>query len=202
MLDSKIAAKMARRLRKGPVIDPSARVSPEAVLLGEVRLGPRVSVWPGVVLRADLGSIEIGEGTNLQDGVIVHLADRLGVEVGEDCTVGHGAILHACRVGARCLVGMRATVLDGAVIGEESLIGAHSLVTGGTRIPPGSLVLGSPAKVVRELTSGERANLGAMAAKYREVAEVYAQSLPEAWRMKARSPALKKARKRPASADE
>jgi len=183
MLDSGIAAEMVERLRTGPIIDPAAWVSPHAILLGEVRLGPRVSVWPGVVLRADLAPIEIGEGTNLQDGVIVHLADHLGVRVGKDCTVGHGAILHACRVGDRCLIGMRATVLDGAIIGEESLVGAHALVTGGTEIPPGSLVLGSPAKVVRELTSGERAKFGSMAAKYQTVAKVYAQSLPEAWRM-------------------
>lgn len=183
MLDPAIAMEMRQRLRGGPVIDPSARVSPHAVLFGEVHLGPRVSVWPGVILRADLASIRIGEGTNLQDGVIVHLADRIGVVVGRDCTVGHGAILHACAVGDRCLVGMRATVLDGAVIGEESLIGAHALVTGGAQVPPGSLVLGSPAKVVRELTSDERANLRAMASKYQEVATVYAESLPEAWRM-------------------
>ncbi len=156
----------ARFLFVAPRIDPAAYVSPHAVVMGDVRLGPRASVWPMAVLRADINFIEIGEGSNIQDGCVVHLAEDLPVVVGRLVTVGHGAILHACRVEDECLIGMRATVLDGAVIGRGSIVGAHALVTKETRIPPGSLVMGTPAKVVRALRAEEIAGIRVWADHY------------------------------------
>ena len=156
----------ARFLFVNPQIDPTAYVSPHAVVMGDVRLGPRASVWPMAVLRGDINFIEIGEGSNIQDGSVVHLAEDLPVVVGRLVTVGHGAILHACRVEDECLIGMRATVLDGAVIGRGSIVGAHALVTKEMRIPPGSLVMGSPAKVVRALRPEEIAGIRKWADHY------------------------------------
>ena len=141
----------ARFLFVQPQIDPTAYVAPQAVVIGDVRLAAHSSVWPMSVLRGDINFIEIGEGSNIQDGSIVHLADDMPMRVGKLVTVGHRAILHACTVEDECLIGMGATILDGAVIGRGSIIGAHALVTKGTRIPPGSLVMGTPAKVVRPL---------------------------------------------------
>jgi carbonic anhydrase/acetyltransferase-like protein (isoleucine patch superfamily) len=145
----------SRFLYVQPQIDPAAYVSPHAVVIGDVRLAARSSVWPMAVLRGDINYIEIGEGTNIQDGAIVHLAEDLPVRVGRLVTVGHRAILHACTVEDNCLIGMGATILDGAVIGRDSIIGAHALVTKGAQIPPGSLVMGTPAKVVRPLRQDE-----------------------------------------------
>lgn len=149
-------------------------IAPGAVIVGDVVLGERTSIWYGSILRADIQSIRIGEGTNIQDGSIIHLANEFGVDVGEYCTVGHGAILHACTVGKECLIGMRATILDGAKIGEQSIVGANSLVTMGFEAPPGSMIHGSPAKVVRELKPEERAKLRGWAEKYIEVAQAHA----------------------------
>jgi len=118
------------------------------------------------VLRGDINFIEIGEGSNIQDGCIVHLAENLPVRVGRFVTVGHRAILHACTVEDECLIGMGATILDGAVIGKGSIIGAHALVTGNMKIPPGSLVMGMPAKVVRALSAEEIAGIRTWADHY------------------------------------
>jgi carbonic anhydrase/acetyltransferase-like protein (isoleucine patch superfamily) len=156
----------ARFLYVNPRIDPTAYIAPQAVVIGDVRLAARVSVWPMAVLRGDINFIEIGEGSNLQDGSIVHLAEDLPVRVGRLVTVGHRAILHACTVEDECLIGMGATVLDGAVIGKGSIIGAHALVTKDTKIPPGSLVMGTPAKVVRTLGAGEIAGIRVWADHY------------------------------------
>ena len=149
----------ARFLFVQPQIDPTAYVAAQAVVIGDVRLAARTSVWPTAVLRADINYIEIGEGSNIQDGCIVHLADDLPVVVGQLVTVGHRAMLHACTVEDNCLIGMGATILDGAVIGAGSIVGAHALVTKGSRIPPGSLVMGTPAKVVRALQPEEIADI-------------------------------------------
>jgi len=158
--------RLERYLGKKPEIDDSAFVAKSAVLVGDVTLGPGTSVWPACVLRADINSIEIGEGTNIQDGTIVHLADDFGVKVGKYVTVGHAAMLHACEIGDECLIGMRATILDGAVIGAQCIVGAGALVTKGTIVPPGSMVLGMPAKVVRALSDKEKASLRPWAEKY------------------------------------
>jgi len=140
-------------------------------------LGPKVSIWHCAVLRGDINFIEIGQGTNIQDGAIVHVADERPCRIGRDVTVGHGAILHACTVEDECLIGMRATILDGAVIGTQSIVGAGAVVTQGTLIPPGSMVLGMPAKVVRALTTNERAGLKASAEKYVIVAEAHGRTI-------------------------
>ena len=131
-------------------------------------VGPKASVWPCAVLRGDIAPIEVGEGTNIQDGAVVHVADGLPAKVGARVTVGHLAMIHACTIGDECLIGMHATILDGAVIGARSIVGANSLVTKGTQVPPGSLVMGSPAKVVRALTAEEQAEAARLGGEVRE----------------------------------
>lgn len=152
-----------------PQIDPSAFVHPAAVIMGDVRLGPLTSIWPTVVLRGDINSIEIGEGSNVQDGSIVHLADDYGVKIGKYVTIGHKAMIHACTIEDECLIGMSATILDGAVIGARSIVGAGAVVTGGTIVPPGSLVLGMPAKIVKMLSTEAQSHVREWAEKYVEV---------------------------------
>jgi gamma-carbonic anhydrase len=163
----------ARFLFVQPQIDPTAYVAPQAVVIGDVRLAAHSSVWPMAVLRGDINFIEIGEGSNIQDGCIIHLADDLPTRVGKLVTVGHRAILHACTVEDECLIGMGATILDEAIIGKGSIIGAHALVTKGTRIPPGSLVMGTPAKVVRPLHPEEIADIRTWADHYIELAPLH-----------------------------
>jgi carbonic anhydrase/acetyltransferase-like protein (isoleucine patch superfamily) len=167
------ADRIARHLGSNPQIHPSAFVAGNATVLGDVRLGEESSVWYQCVLRADINRIAIGRGSNIQDGAVVHLADEFGVEVGEYVTVGHKAILHACTIGDEVLVGMNAVVLDGAEIGARSIIGAGALVTGGKKFPPGSLILGSPAKVVRELSVEEQAGIRTWADRYVQLSREY-----------------------------
>lgn len=166
--------RLKRFLHAKPQIAEAAFVASNATLIGDVRLGRDSSVFYGAVLRGDIETIRIGEGTNVQDGCIIHLADDLGATVGAYCTVGHAAIIHACTIGDLCLVGMKAVILDGAEIGDECLIGAGALVTSRTKIPPRSLVLGSPAKVVRQLTEAEILSLRASADKYITVSRAHA----------------------------
>lgn len=153
-----------------PRIDESAFVAPGSVVLGAVSLGPESSVWYGSVLRADIERIRIGRGSNLQDGTIVHLASDRGTVVGDYVTCGHRCLLHACTVGDEVLVGMGATLMDGVEVGARSIIGAGALVTKGQLIPPGSLVMGSPARVVRPLTGDEQSGIRHWAEKYIHVA--------------------------------
>ena len=163
-----------RFLNAKPQTAEAAFVAFNATIIGDVRLGRDSSVFYGAVLRGDIETIRIGEGTNVQDGSIIHLADDLGATVGANCTIGHAAVIHACTVGDLCLVGMKAVILDGAEIGDECLIGAGALVTSRTKIPPRSLVLGSPAKVVRQLTETEILFLRASAEKYITVSRAHA----------------------------
>ena len=123
-------------------------IAPNATVVGDVKLENNVSVWYGAVLRGDSGAITVGEGTNIQDGAVLHEETVLG----RFCTVGHRAIVHGCTVGDNCVIGMGAIVLSGAVLGDNCLVGAGAVVTGKTNAPAGSLLLGSPAKVVRQLT--------------------------------------------------
>ncbi|MGF1679519.1 MAG: gamma carbonic anhydrase family protein [Candidatus Methylacidiphilales bacterium] len=153
-------------LGRDPDLKHAAFVAPSADICGSVQLGPLSSVWYQCVLRGDINTIDIGEGTNIQDGTVVHLADDFGVKIGKYTTVGHQATIHACEIGDECLIGMGAVILDGAVIGNQCIIGAGALVTKGMHIPDGSLVLGSPAKVVRELDASARASLKNWAEKY------------------------------------
>ena len=153
-------------LRKTPKLCKGVYIAKTGVVLGDVTLGAHSSVWYGAVLRGDINRIVVGHHSNIQDNAVLHLADKLACLVGNWVTVGHSAIVHACTVGDEVLVGMGAVILDGAVIGKQSIIGAKALVTQGTKIPPGSLVLGAPAKVVRKLTPKERAGLKWWAEKY------------------------------------
>ncbi len=123
-------------------------VAPTATILGDVELGENVNIWPGAVLRGDCGKITIGQGTNVQDNCIIHHSTTIG----KDCVLGHGAIVHGCNVGDGCMIGMGATVLTGAVLGEHCLVGAGALVTGKTNAPAGSLLLGSPAKIIKPVS--------------------------------------------------
>ncbi|MFZ9920009.1 MAG: gamma carbonic anhydrase family protein [Terrimicrobiaceae bacterium] len=169
-----INERLDKFLGRQPQTSLAAFVAANATLVGDVRLGRNSSVFYGAVLRGDIESIHIGDGTNVQDGAVVHLADDLPAVIGSNCTIGHSAIIHACTIGNLCLVGMGAVVLDGAEIGEECLIGARALVTQRTKIPPRSLVIGSPAKVVRDLTAEELVSLRQSAEKYIAVARAHA----------------------------
>jgi len=153
-------------LAKTPKLGKGVFIARTATVIGDVTLGAHSSVWYGAVARGDLHRIVVGHHTNIQDNAVLHVADDFPCVVGNWVTVGHSAIVHACRVGDEVLVGMGAVILDGAVIGKQSLIGASALVTQGTKIPPGSLVLGAPAKVVRKLTTKERVGLKWWAEKY------------------------------------
>ena len=158
--------RLVRYLDSAPCIHPSAFTAANATIVGDVTLSEESSIWYQCVLRADIHRIVIGPRSNIQDGAVIHLADDSGTEVGELVTVGHKAILHACKVGNEVLVGMGAIVLDGAEIGARSIIGAGAVVTGGRIFPAGSLILGTPAKVVRALTLDEQAGIRVWADRY------------------------------------
>ena len=157
-----------------PALDPNAIILPTSTLIGRVTVAARASVWWGAVLRADVEAISIGERSNVQDRVVIHVTtDRHATRVGEDVTIGHAAVLHGCVIGNRTLIGIGAIVLDGAVVEDDCMIGAGTLVTPGTRIPAGHLALGSPARVLRELRRDERAELRASAERYCRLAQRY-----------------------------
>jgi carbonic anhydrase/acetyltransferase-like protein (isoleucine patch superfamily) len=142
-----------------PEVDPEAFVAEGAVLVGRVVLGKGASVWYNCVLRADVADILIGENANVQDNCVIHVDFDAPTILEANVTVGHGAILHACTIEENCIVGMGATVLDGAVIRRDSIVGAGALVPPRKTYPPGSLLLGAPAKVARTLTEEERKHL-------------------------------------------
>jgi carbonic anhydrase/acetyltransferase-like protein (isoleucine patch superfamily) len=150
-----------------PSVDPTVFVAASAVVIGDVVVGAESSLWFHTVVRGDVGPIRIGARTNLQDHVTVHVVGgEHDVTIGDDVTIGHRAIVHGCVLGHRVLIGMGAIVLDGVEIGADCLVGAGALVTPGTKVPPGRLVLGNPARVVRELRDEERTALLASAANY------------------------------------
>ena len=154
-------------------MEKTVYLAPDAVVTGDVVLGDRVNIWYGAVLRGDSGTITVGEGTNIQDRCILHEKTTLG----KNCTVGHGAIVHGCTIGDNTLVGMGALVLGGAVIGKNCIIGAGALVTGKTNAPDGSVLLGSPAKVIMEVTPEQIAENQHSAEHYVELAQ---KGLPQA----------------------
>jgi len=164
---------LATHLDRQPFIDPSAFIAPNATLLGNVHVEAEASIWHHCVLRADLNRIHVGPRSNIQDGCVVHLSDSLPTVLGELVTVGHKAVLHACSIQSEVLVGMNAVVLDGAEIGARSIIGAGALVTGGKKFPPGSLILGSPARVVRTLPLDEQQDIRTWALKYVALSRAY-----------------------------
>ena len=146
-------------LRKTPKLGKGVYLAKTAVVLGDVTIGAQSSVWYGAVLRGDINRIVVGHHTNIQDNAVLHLAEELPCILGNWVTIGHGAIVHASKVGDEVLVGMGAVILDGAVIGRQSIIGAKALVKQGMNIPPGSLVLGAPARIIRKLSKEERSKL-------------------------------------------
>jgi|WetSurMetagenome_2_1015567.scaffolds.fasta_scaffold656948_1 gamma-carbonic anhydrase len=156
-----------------PAIGEGVLVAPGSALVGDVRLGKDVSFWYNAVARGDLEPVVVGDRSNIQDGTVMHVADGSPCIVGADVVVGHRVMLHACRVGDACLIGMQATVLDDCVIGEGSIIGAGAVVTQRTVIPPYSLVLGVPAKVVRTLPASTADQHRSLAAKYVRIKENY-----------------------------
>ena len=164
---------MERYLAREPDIHPSAFVAPGAVVIGDVILGENASVWFHATLRGDINAIRIGAGSNIQDGSVIHLADDFPTIVGEYVTCGHKAILHACTIGDEVLVGMGAILLDDVEVGARSIIGANALVTQHTKIPPGSLVLGLPAKVVKQLDLEDQRALKSWAEKYVQLSRIY-----------------------------
>lgn len=140
-----------------PRVDPTAFIHHAAHLIGEVEVAERASIWPTAVLRGDCGLLRIGADTNIQDGCVVHATRGLSTTaVGARVTVGHRAVLHGCRIGDDCLVGMGAIVLDNAVVGSGSIVGAGAVVLAGASFPNNSLILGSPAKLVKETTQVQR----------------------------------------------
>ena len=140
-----------------PVVDPTAFVHPSAVLIGDVVVGPGCYIGPCAVLRGDFGHIEVRSGANVQDCCILHGFPGLGTVVEEDGHIGHGAVLHGCRIGRNALVGMNAVIMDNAVLGESSIVAACAFVKAGLEIPPRSLVAGVPAKIIRTLSEQEMA---------------------------------------------
>jgi gamma-carbonic anhydrase len=162
-------------LGTAPTFDDSVWIAPTAVVVGDVVLGPESSVWYGAMARGDVHYIRIGARSNVQDLAVLHVSRGTHpCVIGEGVTIGHSAVVHGCTIEDDCLIGMAAVVLDGAVIGEGSIIGARALVTKDTIIPPRSLVLGSPARVVRPLHDEEVASVRANAAHYVRLARMYA----------------------------
>jgi carbonic anhydrase/acetyltransferase-like protein (isoleucine patch superfamily) len=160
-----------------PRLAEGAWAAPSADLIGDVGLGVRASVWFGAVIRADNTPIVIGEESNIQDGAIGHSDPGFPLTIGARVTVGHQAILHGCTIADDCLIGMGARILNGAVFEPECLVGAGALITEGKRFERGSLVVGSPARVVRPLTDEEKRALRVSAAHYAEKAQRYAEQL-------------------------
>jgi len=160
-----------------PSIHPTAWVAPSADLIGDVRLGERCSVWFGAVIRADNTPIIVGPETNFQDGAVGHSDPGAPLTLGARVTVGHQAILHGCTVRDEALIGMGARILNGAVIGRQCIVGAGALVTEGKSFEPRSLIVGSPARAVRQLSDEQVALLKVSAAHYAEKAARYAAGL-------------------------
>ncbi|MBR0318801.1 MAG: gamma carbonic anhydrase family protein [Spirochaetia bacterium] len=154
-----------------PKIDKPAFIAGNAVITGNVIIKEDANIWYGAVLRGDIEPITVGKGSNIQDLCILHTSEGTPCTVGDNVTVGHGVILHGCTVEDNCLIGMGATILDGAVIGKESIVGACALVTKDKVFPPRSMIIGSPAKAVRQLTEDEVAGLHAHPKHYVEVAK-------------------------------
>ncbi len=158
---------------KTPTIEATAFVAPNATIIGDVHIGAHASVWFGAVIRGDIGSIQIGHHTNVQDLCVLHVEREHALTIGDEVTVGHRAILHGCTIGDGALIGMGATIMNGAIIGAQSVIGAGAVVTEGMNVPPRSLVLGVPAKIKGELEPSTTAKLAESAQRYAQFAQTY-----------------------------
>jgi len=160
-----------------PRVADSVYVADTARVIGDVELGEEVSVWYGSVLRGDVGSIRIGARTNIQDLCMLHMSSEISnTVIGEDVTVGHNVVIHGAQIGDGALIGMGAILLDNCEIGAEALIAAGTLISADTRIPPRTLVIGSPGKVVRDLREGEWQQGRLLAARYVQIAKAHRQS--------------------------
>ena len=164
---------------KKPAISSSAWVAPNATVIGDVHLAAGASVWWNATLRGDNDPIHIGENSNIQDGSVLHTDEGVPMHIGRGVTVGHLVMLHGCTVGDNCLIGIGSVILNRAEIGANSIVGANSLVPEGKVYPERSLILGSPAKVVRQLTDEEVARLQHSAAHYVKNAQRYARDLAQ-----------------------
>lgn len=162
-----------RELKEKVKLGEDVFIAPGAQLIGDISLAAKSSVWFNAVLRADYSTIKVGQGTNIQDGCIIHVDPGKPCTIGENCVLGHAAIAHGCTVGNNSLIGMRATVMNNAVIGKNCIIGSHALVTEGKVIPDNSMVLGAPGKVVRTLTEQEVEGIRQNAIRYQELAAKY-----------------------------
>lgn len=156
-----------------PSIHPSAFVAEGAWLIGEVTVEEEASIWYNAVLRGDINAIRVGARSNVQDGCILHVTKQLAVDIADEVTVGHMAMIHGCRIGRRTLIGMNAVVLDRAHVGEYAIVAAGAVVRENFSVPAGTLVAGVPAKVVRELTEKERKGIEQSAANYVAYAASY-----------------------------
>ncbi len=164
---------IARNIRTAPRIAADAYIAADATVVANVEICAEASVWHQAVLRGDVAHIVVGPQSNVQDGAVVHVADDRPALIGRLVTVGHKAIVHACEVGDEVLVGMGAIILDGARVGARSIVGANATVRQGMEIPPGSLVLGTPAKIVRQLSDDEQAEIKNWALRYVRLSREY-----------------------------
>jgi acetyltransferase-like isoleucine patch superfamily enzyme len=160
-----------------PNIHPDAYISPESTIIGNVTIGANSSVWPGVVIRGDNDAITIGTGTSVQDGTVLHADEGVPLTIGDNVTIGHQVMLHGCTIHNGALIGIQAVILNNAVIGENCLVGAGALVTEGKEFPAGSMIIGSPAKVARELSPENIARLKMSVSHYVEKVPVYKKDL-------------------------
>lgn len=154
-------------------------IAPTAVVIGKVKIGKKASIWWHAVLRGDNDPITIGEGTNIQDGAVLHADPGFPLDIGERVTVGHMAMVHGCTIGDGCLIGINAVVLNGAKVGKNCLIGAKALVTEGMEIPDNSMAVGAPAKVIRQVTPEHIARIQGGVDSYIDRAKTYREQLRE-----------------------
>jgi carbonic anhydrase/acetyltransferase-like protein (isoleucine patch superfamily) len=162
-----------------PKISDDVYIAPNATVIGNVELARRVSIWFGTVIRGDNELMLIGEGSNIQDNCVLHSDPGMPLLIGKGCTIGHRAVVHGCSIGDDSLIGMGAIIMNGATIGKDCVIGANALVTEGANIPDGSLVLGSPGKVVRQLDKDQRESLKETALHYQANARMFQDDLRE-----------------------
>jgi len=161
---------------KKPRIHGTAVLAPSATIIGDVVIGPRTSIWPGAVIRGDYGYIRIGSDCSIQDNAVIHCSADNPTIIGNSVTVAHGAVVHACRVGDECLIGVGAIIFDGARVGTHSIVGVGSTVLGGGRIPPRSVAVGAPAKVIRRVTRSDLRLITESYKAYVQMARRYVKS--------------------------
>lgn len=162
---------------KTPKLGKGVYLAPGAHVVGQVTLGDEVSVWFNTVIRADVDTITVGEGTNIQDGTVVHCDAGFPTQIGKNVTIGHSCVIHGCEIGDDCLIGMGSAILNGAKLGPGCVVGAGSLITEGKEFPAGSVIMGRPAKVVRPTEQRDEERIAAGAAHYRRNARAFAQEL-------------------------